>query len=496
VTRGRRLALVAIAVACALGAAAWAIASPYRWFPSDDASYLAERAAWAHRPLFLGSLSLLQLGWSRFSDSASWLLAHTLLSYVVVITTLALLAGRAFDDRPGAAIAAAVVFGTAAWPVTYLFFGCQAPMAAALTIGSFAISYEASRAESPRRAARLFVVSGAVAGALQGVTASAPVEVLSLAGSVAVLVGTRRRPIGWPALVRFGAGAAVIGGGIALASWDALLVHLSADLDAVHRRDALRVLGVAPETPVPSFLRISFAYAPILFAGILLSLGLSRSLRERPAAGRAVVASLAFVVTHAALVDLLPFTKLGRTHFPAFPLFVFAGFVPAWHVATSRRAPIRIGLALLFVGAAAQGLVVSARTVRARSAVPRFVASHPDADLCAFEADPHARYVESWLNHALRRVESAREAPSSDRQSILLVGPHGLGSGRSVLHHATLPDFHFHLDGARPRTRAVLPFYGFLPAFAFEEENTEGLYFAGRLPDPDLPRFQMTAYVW
>jgi hypothetical protein len=533
----------ALAVACAV--AHVAVLLPYRLFPSDDRWFLdAER--WSRYPMapaYFVWLAGLSSAWALVSaDARSALAVSTALANAACVFLCAWVVLRQ-TGRAGIAAATGLSLAVSPWTLTYGLMASYAPFAAALELLALALGLEgrladgAAGAGSPGPApealasppgspgatpvrSRPALVALAAAGVVLGghglSSAVAPVS------SRAVLIVTALVFPSRPARGRATAVAVV-------ALWAAAVVtpyfaanagpwidHLHANARRGHGAEWAEIHGrPVPASRVPAALVVGRTHIPVQLAAFTL-LAIALAWRMRPGGppatgGASVVAALvAGVVAHVALVELLPFTKLGRSFFGAFPPMLLALALAAAELAGerttgSRRRTTATAAAAALVGALVVALArdtrVSSDLISSRQVGRAYLdALRRRADLFALSFDAHAGAIEGWIDAPIPRVDEIAGIEGRPGRAVALVlGPHGPGSGLGVVRHGALPPLDLRrlrphrLSGVRVR---LLPFYAHVPAFLVEEETCQALHAAGEVPDHRLERLHVTVLEW
>ncbi|KPK99022.1 MAG: hypothetical protein AMJ95_00980, partial [Omnitrophica WOR_2 bacterium SM23_72] len=108
-----------------------------------------------------------------------------------------------------------------------------------------------------------------------------------------------------------------------IAHYDIFWYHWQDNLHSGHYVDTLDKFGYLPRVPFFSFFLILKTYSPIIFTSFLI-LSVIWLIINRNALRDQVLSVylLGVIISHAILIDLLPFTKLGRTHFVIYPLLL------------------------------------------------------------------------------------------------------------------------------------------------------------------------------
>ncbi len=562
----KSIASIAIAVVSALGYfTAWSLlASPFTAFPGDDAYTATEIAV-------TGGLSLDQ---SSILDSPApvyYLLAYLTLKFcgvlmpaggcdageailhlsiasnAVIVLLLGLITFRLTENLYIQSIAHAI-YAFAAWPVTYHFMVSYTVTTAALVLLVFYLIIV-----SNRESRMLPSVAGIISALVLWTTPAGPLTVGLLVVTVSFLLWNgnswrdlfllspfdlRRLRIFF---VSFLIGSSFFG----YFGLQHYLGHLLHNINTPHYADAYQKFGFIPESPFFSYLHILKVYGHVglmLFMGALVAMPflvanpIGAGVQKQTI--RTVMALTVFVILHALLIDLLPSTKLARTHFPSYPISLITicitGYVTYRWLARSGNAKIlsTIFLCVALIAMVYEGVHLSKETRRVRTTATKYLNSARETtDWYLLLEDPHHGLMWTTFNwplldiqsigvstkgflglqgtfkpglqyHVIRLIEASK-VPSllakTTRNPIgFVLGPHGRGSGLSVAGHATFADFDpgalLNLDALRPRIKefTVLPYYMHYPPFLLEEEISEALYFSGHIPDYRAPETGVT----
>lgn len=497
----RRIIPAAVAVFFLYCAVWMSLALPYRLFPSDDdafESYLAmdgvrptlSLIAHSHHPVFIAWLQAVGRAWLLFfRDIRSVLAVQAVIANAVLcglVTAMIFFFTRSFV----AALAGAAVFGFSAWPVNYIFFSSYAPVTTMFSTVCLWFLF-ASRSCLPGRRDRYLAAAGVCAALFFWSSPSALVMIALYCLLPLVLPDD-------PGLPRIRWSTRLFLKAFALAALP-FAVYASERIGA-HILDNFVQQGISAalaRPPALSFFRIFSVYDPVFLTVFLAVSAASavfalRRWKIMDQRQRAIFAVLLIVWAHGALVDLLPSTKLARTHFPAFPLAVVATAGCAYILYGALR---RVRHRLIFLSCAGvllaygawQGTVLSARIFHLRTEAPEYLRRHFNGrTLYVLSEDGHATMLKDWLGRDCRveivKKDSLGAIDFSGRKAALLLGPRGEGSGKSILSNYSLEDLYADDILRQPRiaalARKVLPYYAYFPVFQFEEESCLGAYFA------------------
>lgn len=497
----RRIVPVALAVFFLYFAVWMSLALPYRLFPSDDdafESYLAmdgarptlSLIAHSHHPVFIAWLQVVGRAWLCFSrDIRSVLAAQAVVSNAILcglVTAMIFFFTRSFP----AALAGAAVFGFSAWPVNYIFFSSYAPVTTMFSTACLWFLFS-SRDCLPGRRDWYLAAAGACAALFFWSSPSALVMIALYCLLPVVLPDSSGLPRVRGSTRLFLKAFALVALPFAIYGSDRIGAHIF---------DNFIQQGISAELarpPALSFFRIFSVYDPV-FTAVFLAVSAASAIfafrrwNELGRRQRAFFTILLIVWAHSALVDILPSTKLARTHFPAFPLAVIATAGCASILYGALR---RVRYRLLFLSCAGvllawsawQGTALSSRIFHLRTDAPEYLRRHfNDRTLYVLSEDGHATMLKDWLGRDCRveivAKDSLRAIDFSGGQAALLLGPRGKGSGKSILSNYSLEDFYAEDILGQPRiaalARKVLPYYAYFPVFQFEEESCLGAYFA------------------
>ena len=533
---------------------AWmSLALPYRPFPSDDdyfRSFIDQPGIFnsvlmtvrSHHPVLLGSLKLTKLAWFLFSnDLSSALLLQAVISNSVLLFLICLMVW-ALTKNVFALCAAAILYGTSAWPAAYYFFYSYAPFSAMLLC--LGLYFILKAYIEPSQAARRLMWAGIVCGLAFWASPSAGVMIAAYFLILLYLFRCHSRvPLfGIPLRGKSG-------------NPDKLDCPVKPDNDKVDQfverlpefSNIVRIylksllLVILPfsflslpalkdhilencrqyagadvqvlKTPFFSFFRVLGEYNGWLLAGFLLMLvlyGIAVVLKRGPAPlqpeERCARALVIGVFLHSLLVDILPSTKLARTNFAVFPLFIIAAVSLFWFLFLKLSGRLKYCLAglgiILLIPLLYTNLELCRQLIQSRQSLPAYLTAQPkDRPLYILEEDSHAEAIISWLEgFHIQRIKKAdlERIVSAQTKGGIILGPSGPGSGQSILANCCLDDFL--IEDVRMRlekmNRVVLPYYAYFPPFLLEEETCEGLYFSGNIVDYRHDSKNITFFYW
>ncbi|MDF1552821.1 MAG: hypothetical protein P1P84_07155 [Deferrisomatales bacterium] len=273
---------------------------------------------------------------------------------------------------------------------------------------------------------------------------------------------------------------------------DNIINHLQENLISYHKYDAFDKFWYVPQSPYFTFFRIGAVLEPFVFAAFASLFALRVFVKQNSNLRPVTTALICFVVAHALLIDALPFTKLSRSHFAVYPLVILAVALMAddcvrkWYRSRVLRRFCLIGLLLCGTGSVAMGFqswghLVAAKQVSAQGIVD-LAGGGPVVMLAD---DPFREFVSWWLRRDVLALPLGDIVHTIEAGGVFILGPHGEGSGNTVLLHCSLADFYApNIDSIAGRdTKSYqFPYYAYTPHFSFEEEICQALYFEGKIP--------------
>ena len=276
-----------------------------------------------------------------------------------------------------------------------------------------------------------------------------------------------------------------------------------------HYQDALNRFGYAPKMPFFSFFHVGANYTPVIFIFFIIFSFLFAIIKKKyNPQEKIILMFFAVVYLHSFFVDLLPFTKLGRTNFPAYPLAVIALAAAGSYLINYFINLNKINKFYLY------SLVVFFITLVILSNINYCLAminirKHSGdylsdlvsrADLYLLKNDIHAGAIKMWLNVKIEEIDTPEQIITRQgKETALIIGPHGFGSGKSLVRHSTAPDFIFNESVIKKPIGAEeikIPYYMYFPLFLFEEEVSQALYFSGESPDYKADNMKLTIWLW
>jgi hypothetical protein len=401
------------------------------------------------------------------------------------------------------ALGGMLLFLVSPWSQSYLHFYTYAPVAALFMMASLHCFTRFYLAGAGRR---WLAAAGFLAGLFFLSSSSAKLmgSLLLVSYSLVILrSGTKGK--GKQSLLLLGA-AAIPVIGFAPLYFLPLLEHLRANAECGHNIICHLKYGLIPKTPWPSFFYLLSVYSLPLLISLSASLAVLL-LRWRKIAGGGrpgllLLVFAALILLHTVTLDLLPYTKLGRSQFVLLPLAISVITLLCANFPLNRVAGGWLFLGFIIVALPLE-IAASTETWQVRRGAPSELESLPVDTICyVLKEDPHGSYLTDWLSFSAEQAVSLADLPRlvAERTSpiLLVVGPTGPDSGKSILRHCILDDFSYTLPpGITPAPQEMkLPYYAHYPSFMMEEENSQFFYFTGRVPLWSAPQSQLTTYYW
>lgn len=529
-----RLFLVILALGAGHFFAFCLLALPYRFFPSDDLAYYLHvldgneelPGLFSHseaynfnnyiHPLYAYYLFLCRLLWSCFAPvSPSVLIFSNLLANTVTMAMIVLICRRITGSLAWAT-GAGLVFAASAWTASYYFFFFSVPFPVALLLTAFTLLIYGSYSEKTTPPPLLFMTGGLLLALTFWSSHSAAVSVALVLTISPFIYGTqsksRRHTIlagAWTAV-----GFILIFLPSSFISGPAYLSHLLDNVNTSAYQEAFNKSGDLLTSPPFSFFRMLFVYSPIktlLFSTLVTVLLVSFiSHRFKSDRGMRIGAFLAgFCLAHPLIIDLLPTTKLGRTHFFAFP-FIIIFLAKAGHWVFNRisagrpRKIASLAILLILVASLIFSVVQILKTRVTRFAVPDLLEKQAQlTQIYLLKEDPHAVFIRHWLNDPrISFIETKElnqifgESAVEGHHGMVIIGPTGPGSGNSILQSASLADFNPLIPDRLAERFIYLPYYAYHPFFLFEEETCLALYFSQGKHIPTSLASKIKVFSW
>lgn len=500
------------------------IALPYRVFPCDEIDYqnrinelrflldmnmpgeffssiLHERLA-----VYLMAVLGMQYVTSLFPVGP---MAHfpviSAIGHGVTLFFLFLIIHRTTKSLP-ASLAGGLLFATSGWPMTYVFEPLHIAFSTPFILAGLYILLTVEPLEDGGW--RKVVIAASFASVSQWISSSA-LAMLAVLTTIAALLfmskGFYRAAIRL-FLVWCGTLFAMVSVYFLLAG-QAYFIHARANLNSKHWTMAASYFDVLPRIKPLNFLRILYLYSPMLTtllaaaAGLAIYAILSRRKQWLGETGLRVAFILLLGISlHAAMMDIMPVTKLGRLHFPYLPMVIaIVAIVGHWALLRLRaksegygRMGIAVAAVLICI-TMYQGIAVAHETVRVRTAAPEYIKHKmPDIPLFVLAEDDNAQFITPWLSEFKIGVISASDLLSylnrkdrlADTRFAVILGPTGKDSAIGL---SSLPGKDFYFDYSNI-PHVILPwYYSFYPPFTVEEEVNQALYQEGRIPDYRTP---------
>jgi len=401
-------------------------------------------------------------------------------------------------------VAAALFFTVSAWGQAYLHFYTYAPVAALFMMASFYCFTRYFLAEAGN-------VSLAAAGFFAGIfflsSSSAKLLFCILLGAYLLLTLQSANPHKKAGCFWMLGAALVPVLSLMPIYLEPLLAHVRTNLSSGNGIYCLQKYGFLPTTPFFSYFYLLRVYSPALLLFLLLSLIVAilkwKTLLQGAKQGVMVLALLGIILLHTSILDILPFTKLGRTQFTLLPLTIIALTVLYAEFPFGKRAGKWFFILFMLIATPLE-IAASAHVREARRSAPTALEQLPKETAYLFLVeDPHREFITDWLGSTNTHVISQADLPTIVRfhstPIALIVGPTGLNSGKSILQHSIMDDYYFSLPpniGIVPTSVQKLPYYAHYPLFLMEEENSQCFYFRHQVPDSASPGSRLTVYFW
>lgn len=399
---------------------------------------------------------------------------------------------------------AAILFLVSAWPQEYLHFYTYAPVAGLFMMASLYCFTRYFLVENEN--VWLVRASGLYAGLFFLSSSSAKLTAVILFAFYTLLI-TRSPRLRETCHYFFLISSALLPVIIFLPLYlGPLVAHLGTNITAGNGVECLQKYGFSPSIPFLSFFYLLKIYSPMLLLFLLLTMLIAilqwNKLLNQGGQSRLMLALLGVIVTHTVVLDLLPFTKLGRTQFPLMPLTIVAISLLFANFPSGKLIGKWIFIVFIILAVPLE-ISSSARTWDSRRTAPTQLEKLPaTTKFVVLETDPHHEFIISWLGYDMQIIRST-DIPgliqSSNSPIALIVGPTGKNSGKSILRHSIMDDYYFSLPdniSILPTMVKKLPYYAHYPLFMMEEENSQCFFFRHQVPDPDSPESKLIVYFW
>ncbi len=485
------------------------VSYPYYLLPSDEVYYLTAHPLSTHYPVFVLVAHVAQRIWGLFSpDILSSLVFLTALCQAGLFFVLGYWAFK-LTKSYRAPILCLLFFGASPWMAKYFFWASYTPLATLFFVSSLYLLWRASlgRSATPQKEGIWIAIAGALCAA--GVLSSASGALMAILqiGFLFFLFPAKKHKQPKEKLIWFlMGGTAVV---LPFAFWWLPIIgdYWWQNIHTWHYARAMQTHGFVPRPPFFSFIRIGMVDEPALFAAfigfslwIVHQFGMKKR-RTEPYRSLALLFGLVWV--HALAVDLSPFTKLGRTHYVVYPIAILCtvcAFVFYFTLVGGDKAKRRLcwlGLCLVLGFTFARNALTNVQIYQAKQLAPQYLRKFPPTQFYALRSDPHAQMIQRWSGLPIQLIESPKEiVKSPDRQSALILGPSGEGSGKSVLHDGNAKDFKVPPFDTSNAIVKRLPYYSSLPTFLMEEEIVQAFFFMGSVPRNLSDEAGLTIWIW
>lgn len=490
---------------------------PYRPFPSDELdsySYVLTNTNWlANRSeiLFNSPLhifTLVAVKQLTLLFGLHWFQTF-LLTSACCISGAALLLGLTVHKATGQIIFSTgtmILFLASAWTQSYLHFYTYAPITVLFMMASlfcFTCLYLSTSSNSWLASgagmfAGLFFLSGSSAKLLASI----------LIATYVLLVCKSSLPRKKALCFKLTGTASILVIVFLPLYLGPLVAHLRTNVNAGNGIECLQKYGFLPTTPFPSFFYLLSVYSPELLIFLLISLAICafywKKLTHMGNRSTMMLSLMGMVLIHTVVLDLLPFTKLGRTQFPLFVIVIIALSLLYAEFPSGKLIGQRVFLFFLFIAVPLE-LSSSMHTWQSRrEAASEFARLPSNTSLFVLDEDPHHDFITKWLQYDRDHSVSLANVPlmvqaSKNRPTALIIGPTGLNSGKSILRNSIMDDFYFSLPpniGIVPKMVKKLPYYAHYPLFMMEEETSQCFFFRHQVPDYRSKESQLTLYFW
>jgi len=483
------------------------LASPYRFIPCDDKIFL--EPIFNHIPLFQFFLKSIRAVFCAIGNTENSL--QMALVWQAILSNIFILSSTVWiifclRRRISLAIMGACLYATSAWPAMYYLFASYTVFATSLAHLSLAAVVTAFFSRTSLRRSIFLFLGGIASGAFFLSSPSSPVLISLMVMGVFLFFKSRKPRQSLKEAAFYVLPCLSIIASTLIAHYDIFWYHWQDNLHSGHYVDTLDKFGYLPRVPFFSFFLILKTYSPIIFTSFLI-LSVIWLIINRNALRDQVLSVylLGVIISHAILIDLLPFTKLGRTHFVIYPLLLIVLVVMAYDIYKTivfSRVIQRLYCTVI-IAAWACALCMNIHSclliVNLKQRTAAFLSRMMEgAEILMLENDPCSFGVEEWLHKGINKVKNLDEIKWRSPKVVFLLGPHGSRSGSNMLRHCCLPDLV--IDGFGDKLRSAqkweFPYYILYPFFFFEEENCEALFFENKVPDWRQDDNKLTVWVW
>jgi hypothetical protein len=484
-----------------------AIAIPYRLYPGEDQKYLFKPFEWMHQPIFTFYIE----AWRYLNFFLAQPIGDTLLlamSFANAVSVTALFAIiKKVSGRVGPALIAGGLFILSAWTTNYLWMASYATLSTTLCL---LLAYCVLCLVEEWNDTITIILGVVVAWAFL----SSPSSLVFLGLGAVVLFGMTPGPMRqrWRRWIKPFAVSFLFVLPFLFRTVAELFAHWHANFFGDNFHFIPQWFPYKVERVWLSFPRILWFYSPtllILFGVSLLIWGasLKRSGLKRKQT-KSVLILITFLFAHSVIIDLLPSTKLARTHFPMFPFFLAALILmmsEIWLLLVPRNGMMRSSSVILLLALSAGHIADQVTKIHSARHVKQDGAQYLEglegtSDFYVLSSDPHNELIRMWARVGIKKISHPREiVRASGRRIVLILGPHGPMSGLSALKASIAPAFELgSLQSLKPKgaLEISLPFHAYYPSFLLEEEVSQALYFQGLSPDYHSPELQLTAWIW
>jgi hypothetical protein len=498
-------------------------AYPYRIFPSDDKGFYGKfletksfsDAFSTYMPVyfaFVKTIYNLLVLHNPSHSPMSTLLGSTLLANSVILFLLCLIIYR-ITKSYFSSFLGAIIYGTSAYPANYFFLYSYTPVATMLILLALSIVLSINYSENSNKL--LLILSGMLTGLFFWSSPSSAVMVMLFALVVCFLHLSNNKN-NFPKMVLFLLALLIT---IAIFSYNSipsLLIHVKENIHTEHYSQALDKFGYIPKAPFFSFFHILGVYnvpllaffslcSIVMFASFVIKVkkfGITALIRKITTSDENIYLLyllLAIIWLHLLIIDILPTTKLGRTHFVVYPLVIIliSSSFSFMHRYINSSIVNRLLAGLIAVVIVIANITFSGKLIYAKTAIPNYLETTYNPaiqDIFCVREDPHCLRIMPLLEDFNMRNEIDLETfiheklPNKKYPIGLILGPQGKDSGLSIMNHCVLNDFNIDKRYKKKlfksaKASVILPYYSQFPSFLMEEEICQALFFEGKIND-------------